>query len=218
MAAAELKIRQAFGIRTDVSGCLLFRDEHTLIYPCGNNLVISNTESHSQQFLSYATQGQGTSGLTALAITPNQRFVAVAEQGPTPIITIWDVVGAVARRKKVIMGKDLHCQAFVSMAFSPDSKYLAVQGGRPDWTLYYWNWEKPKLMASVKSTNSQGSPVHEVSGLALQYLDNVPNQYIQYRVKYPVTRSGLKTMYMLVRLSECFGQPALRPTGDAPGL
>jgi hypothetical protein len=31
------------------------------------------------------------------------------------------------------------------MDFSPDGRYLAVQGGSPDWPLALWLWEKSKL-------------------------------------------------------------------------
>lgn len=43
------------------------------------------------------------------------------------------------------------------MAFSSCSKYILVQTGPPNWTLYYWSWERAKLMASMK-TISHFSP------------------------------------------------------------
>jgi WD40 repeat protein len=49
------------------------------------------------------------------------------------------------------------------VSFSPDSKYVIAQGGSPDWTLVYWGWEKAKLMATIKTTNQQDSPIHQVS-------------------------------------------------------
>lgn len=44
------------------------------------------------------------------------------------------------------------------MDFSPDGRYLAVQGGGPDWPLALWLWEKSKLCgmyrpAQVHATN-----------------------------------------------------------------
>lgn len=40
------------------------------------------------------------------------------------------------------------------MSFSPDEKNLVTQSGAPDWILSIWNWEKAKLIASIKSTSS----------------------------------------------------------------
>jgi hypothetical protein len=45
---------------------------------------------------------------------------------------------------------------FVCMAFSSDAKYIITQSGAPEWMLYYWTWEKTKLMASVKTANVPG--------------------------------------------------------------
>lgn len=33
----------------------------------------------------------------------------------------------------------------MSLVFSPDGRYLAEQGGEPDWPLAIWLWEKSKL-------------------------------------------------------------------------
>lgn len=51
----------------------------------------------------------------------------------------------------------------MSVAFSPDSKLLITQGGAPDWTLCYWSWEKAKVIASVKASNSQTTAIHQCS-------------------------------------------------------
>ena len=160
MSLGELQIRHSLGIRPDVPGCIVFKDKQTIIYPCGKNLVVANLENGKQQFIPYAGD-YGDDGVTALAITPNRRFLAVAEQYEPAVVTIWDL--QTTRRRKVITAKEGHSQIIISMCFSPDSKYLVTQGGRPDWTLSYWNWEKPKFMASIKSTNSIGSPIYQVT-------------------------------------------------------
>lgn len=40
-------------------------------------------------------------------------------------------------------------QEWVSLVFSADGRYLAAQGGAPDWPLYVWLWEKSKLCSVV---------------------------------------------------------------------
>jgi len=56
-----------------------------------------------------------------------------------------------------LSSSDIHSDEYISLAFSPDSKYLATQSASPDWTLLYWTWEKAKVMASVKTGNPQGN-------------------------------------------------------------
>ena len=56
---------------------------------------------------------------------------------------------------QVLSSPDVPTGEYVSLAFSPDSKYLVAQGGRPDWTLLYWTWEKSKVMATTKTSNPQ---------------------------------------------------------------
>ena len=48
------------------------------------------------------------------------------------------------------------------MAFSPDGRLLATQGGAPDWNLTLTVWEKSKIAASTKTTNQNGSAIHQV--------------------------------------------------------
>lgn len=94
------------------------------------------------------------------AVSPNKRYAALADKGEKPTVTVFDL--HTLRKRKVLSFTELQAQEYVSVAFSPDSKYLIAQGGGPDWTLVYWGWEKAKLMASLKTTNQNSSPVHQV--------------------------------------------------------
>ena len=53
-------------------------------------------------------------------------------------------------------------QEVTSVAFSPDNKYLAAQGGGPEWNLVLWSWEKSKAMANVKTSNLASGTVRQV--------------------------------------------------------
>jgi hypothetical protein len=66
--------------------------------------------------------------------------------------------------KQVLSSPDVLNGEYVSLAFSPDSKYLVAQGGKPEWTLLYWTWEKSKVMATTKTANPQnpGGDVYQV--------------------------------------------------------
>lgn len=46
------------------------------------------------------------------------------------------------------------------MDFSPDGRYLAVQGDGPDWPLALWLWEKSKLCGLYRPTQVQWAAHH----------------------------------------------------------
>ncbi|VDO59646.1 unnamed protein product [Schistosoma margrebowiei] len=148
--AAVASLKHIFGYRTGISGSVVWLDDQTIVYPCGSNLVLYNLEQKTQKFIAGLEKSEG---MTALAISPNRRYIAVSEKTlDKPVITIYDVHAL--RKKKTLHTPDTHSNEFISIAFSPDSKYLAVQSGSPDWTLTYWSWEKPKQLASVKTSTS----------------------------------------------------------------
>uniref|UniRef100_A0A3Q0KGU0 WD-repeat protein, putative n=1 Tax=Schistosoma mansoni TaxID=6183 RepID=A0A3Q0KGU0_SCHMA len=155
--AAVASLKHIFGYRTGISGSIVFLDDQTIVYPCGSNLILYNLEQKTQKFIAGLEKSEG---MTALAISPNRRYIALSEKMPDkPVVTVYDV--HTLRKKKSLHAPDIHSNEFVSLAFSPDSKYLAVQSGSPEWILTYWSWEKPKQLASVKTSTS--NPIKQIS-------------------------------------------------------
>jgi WD40 repeat protein len=62
-----------------------------------------------------------------------------------------------------LMHTELHCDEFVSMAFSPDSKYLVTLGGAPDWGMLYWSWEKSRGPMASTRVSSGDAAVYSVT-------------------------------------------------------
>ncbi|RNF07350.1 WD repeat domain 65 [Trypanosoma conorhini] len=143
-AGRTLVKRHAFGIRPDVYGCLSWVEEGTLLYPVGKTVAVHNLNSNTQRFFE---TGVHSSGLTALAVSANKKFIAIAEGGLTPQIQIIDSVPR--KRRKTLSVQDLGSDRFVAMDFSVDGRHLATQGGGPQWKLFYWNWERSKPLAST---------------------------------------------------------------------
>lgn len=167
MSIAVATPRHCFGLKADVADNICYLDEQTIIYPSGSNCILFNIDQKSQRFIPGTDK---SSGITAMAVSPNRRYVAIAEKGEKATITIYDL--NTLRKKKVLSSPEVQSNEFVSLAFSPDSKYLVSQGGRPDWTLLYWTWEKAKVMAVTKSTNQMNSPVYQVQGLFFRLQQN----------------------------------------------
>ncbi|XP_071773803.2 cilia and flagella associated protein 57 [Centroberyx gerrardi] len=149
----------SFGLRTGVTNNVCFCEDQTVVFPCGNNCVRYNIDQGWQKFIPGTERSQG---MQALAISANRRYLAVSECGEKATITVYDLQHEQGRKRKVLSVGDIHIQEFVCMAFSPDSKYLVGQAGGPEWTLVFWLWEKQKVMATVKTSNSN-NPVTQVS-------------------------------------------------------
>ena len=52
---------------------------------------------------------------------------------------------------------------FRTTSFQLTDNVCSVQTSSPDWMLLYWQWEKSKVMASVKSNGMTNYAVHQVS-------------------------------------------------------
>ena len=153
--------KYAFGVRGDVANNVWYLDEQNIIYPAGANLIIYNIDQRLQKFIPCSKNGKG---MTALAVSPNKRYVAFAEKhNEKPTIAVVDLT--TLNRKKTIVLQETNSQEIISIAFSPDSKYLISQVTGPDWTLAYWHWEKAKAMATVKSNGATNHQIRQVRSI-----------------------------------------------------
>jgi WD40 repeat protein len=153
MSIGLAQIKQVFGVRSNVTNCIAYQDEQTVIYPAGSNIVVYNIDQKTQKFI---PNTEKSTALTTMCLSHNKRYIAVAEKvAEKPIINIYDL--HTLRKRKTLTLTDTHATEVISMAFSPDSKHLITQTGAPDWTLHYWSWEKSKIMAAQKITANMPS-------------------------------------------------------------
>ncbi|XP_054836556.1 cilia- and flagella-associated protein 57 [Eublepharis macularius] len=149
-----------FGFQSRVANNICFFDEQIIVYPSGNSCVKYHIEQKWQKFIPGSEKSQG---MLALAISPNRRYLAISETvQDRPAITIYELSSVPCKKRKVLNTFDFSVQEFVSLGFSPDSKYLVAQTGPPDSNLAYWMWEKQRLMAIVKA-DIQNNPLYQVS-------------------------------------------------------
>ena len=113
-------------------------------------------EQRQQKFIPGSVD---TEGITALAVSANRKYVAVAERSEKGLITIYDL--STLKRRKVLSIAELGSKEYVSLCFSPDGKMLAAHGGAPEWNLTVWIWEKSKMVASVKTNNQQNTSIYQ---------------------------------------------------------
>lgn len=136
--------RHAFGVSGAVADGLCWLDEGTLMYPVGKSIALHTVATNNQRFLDGSYQSKS---ITALAVSANKKFVAIAESGDLAQVQIIDTV--TRKRRKVLSAADLGSDRFVSLSFSADGRHLVTQGGAPSWNLLYWNWERSKPLAAV---------------------------------------------------------------------
>ncbi|CAC9500586.1 conserved hypothetical protein [Leishmania infantum JPCM5] len=151
--------RYVFGTNHDGKNCLHWLDDGSLVYPVGKTIVLQQPKSCTQRFLEAAYQ---STAITAIAMSANKKFMAIAESGPHPQVQIIDTV--TRKRRKVLSVTDLDSDRYVALSFSSDGRHLVTQGGAPGWNLHYWNWERSQPLASVSvgqlyltSAQAQGS-------------------------------------------------------------
>ncbi|KAJ3089419.1 Cilia- and flagella-associated protein 57 [Quaeritorhiza haematococci] len=148
---ASVSHSHIFGLKGDVSSALNYIDETTVLYPAGANSILYNTETKIQRFI--PVSDRTCDGITSMCVSANKRYAAIGERGSDkPNCVIYDLTSL--RKRKSLSPTDVESKEFVSMAFSSDAKYIITQAGAPDWTLYYWSWEKSKIMASTRTSNN----------------------------------------------------------------
>ncbi|XP_060758433.1 cilia- and flagella-associated protein 57-like [Neoarius graeffei] len=148
-----------FGMCKGVRNNLIFPDETSLIFPSGKQCVCYSVLT--QQCINFFHVAKEDNNLQALALSPDRNYLAVSEAGKSGTITIFQLENKKYQKIWVGTGSDFDVQELVCMAFSANSKYLLVQAGEPTWTLYYWEWEKNVIIATVKFAKS--SQINQVS-------------------------------------------------------
>ncbi|XP_004484496.1 cilia- and flagella-associated protein 57 isoform X1 [Dasypus novemcinctus] len=160
MSTVVAQSLHVFGLRAHVANNIFFFDEQIIIFPSGNYCVKYNVDQKWQKFIPGSEKSQG---MLALSISPNRRYLAISETvQEKAVITIYELSSIPCRKRKILSNFDFPVQKFISMAFSPDSKYLLAQASPPESNLVYWLWEKQKVMAIVR-TDTQNNAIYQVS-------------------------------------------------------
>ena len=83
MSSGKLITRSALGCTAAYKNCLKFKDEHNLLYVCGNNVVVYNTDTKEQNFIVGTTHPTLGLGITAMRTPPKSDQTPLwARKGP----------------------------------------------------------------------------------------------------------------------------------------
>ncbi len=98
MSIGIAQIKQVIGLRANVTNCISYQDEQTIVYPAGANIVVYNIDQKTQKFI---TNSDKSTGLTTMCISSNKRYIAIAERvQDKPLVTIYDL--HTLRKKKTL--------------------------------------------------------------------------------------------------------------------
>mmetsp|Transcript_78194 Transcript_78194/g.211524 ORF Transcript_78194/g.211524 Transcript_78194/m.211524 type:complete len:1255 (-) Transcript_78194:77-3841(-) len=157
----SLAHRHIFGFKTTVKGSVHFAEESQVLYTAGHNCLLYSMDQKTQSKV--FPGAEGSEGITATAVSPNRRYLAVCEKfADRASCSIFDI-NTGKRRRGTLTYPDCEAKEFVCAAFSVENKFLITQGGPPDWTLVLWSWDKARPLGAVKVSNSTGSVIHECS-------------------------------------------------------
>lgn len=93
---------------------------------------------------------EGSEGITAITVSKNKSFLAVANRTDHGMITVYSinkVHGEVQLKHKVNLSTNEHTsKEYVSLCFGnePKTRSLISLGGAPDYFLIHWSWLKDK--------------------------------------------------------------------------
>ncbi|XP_044292304.1 mitogen-activated protein kinase-binding protein 1 isoform X4 [Varanus komodoensis] len=110
-------------------------------YPAGCVVVLFNPRKNKQHHILNSSRKT----ITALAFSPDGKYLVTGESGHMPAVRIWDV----AERTQVAELQE-HKYGVACVAFSPSSKYIVSVGYQHDMIVNVWSWKKNIVVAANK--------------------------------------------------------------------
>nr|XP_020649381.1 mitogen-activated protein kinase-binding protein 1 isoform X1 [Pogona vitticeps] len=110
-------------------------------YPAGCVVVLFNPRKNKQHHILNSSRKT----ITALAFSPDGKYLVTGESGHMPAVRVWDV----AERTQVADLQE-HKYGVACVAFSPSSKYIVSVGYQHDMIVNVWSWKKNIVVAANK--------------------------------------------------------------------
>ena len=157
--------RHIFGVNNKFNDNIEFLDSDTLIYVAGRNIVLYNIEEHSQRFIVGSSPSSehwvSDPEICCFTLSPSTQFLAIAERGEKPSITILDT--QTLRKKKVLsIPSNIRSKEICSMSFDITNTFIAIQCGSPDWKLCVYDWNK-QIMIHCITTSKDMTPITQIA-------------------------------------------------------
>ncbi|XP_011502621.1 PREDICTED: cilia- and flagella-associated protein 57 [Ceratosolen solmsi marchali] len=146
----RLQTRIIYGLRTNITGNAHYVNDDEVVYLVGNNISLHNYSQQRQRLYRLIDKRK----INTMTISPNRKFVALAEYRDKPLISIYDLKSL--KKKKVfgVPSDSIEVTSFTCLSFTLDSKYLAAVTNETQ-TMMFYNFEKGKLESSLEVGNLQ---------------------------------------------------------------
>ena len=115
--------------------------------------MIYNIDDKSQKYI----QGlEGSEGISALALSPSKKFLAICERAERAVCCVCDVT--TLKRRKILTSTDYNSKEFVSVNFAPSAEktLLVTLTAEPDIRVILWTWDKAKCLIQQAITGISG--------------------------------------------------------------
>ncbi|XP_053553799.1 mitogen-activated protein kinase-binding protein 1 isoform X2 [Bombina bombina] len=140
--ASKVTLEKVLGITVSAGRSLSCDPKTGLVaYPAGCVVVLLNPRKNKQ----YHILNSSRKTITALAFSPDGKFLVTGESGHMPAVRVWDV----AERTQVAELQE-HKYGVACVAFSPSSKYIVSVGYQHDMIVNVWSWKKNVVVAANK--------------------------------------------------------------------
>ncbi|CAJ1077415.1 mitogen-activated protein kinase-binding protein 1-like isoform X2 [Xyrichtys novacula] len=165
---SRVTLEKVLGI-TASGNCGLACDPRSglVAYPAGCVVVLLNPKKNRQHHIITSRKT-----ITALAFSPDGKYLVTGESGHLPAVRLWDV----AERRQVVE-LQTHKYGVSCVAFSPNGKYIVSVGNQHDMMVNVWAWKKDVIVAANKvSSKVTGVSFSEDSS----YFVTVGNRHVKF--------------------------------------
>lgn len=143
--SSVLSVRYSFGMNKDCKQCIELGNGNHIFYSAGSYLIKHNLEDQSQQF---GHTVRGCTGITAMCLNSDRKYIAVARKGLKPHIQILDTSNQFRVMNTSLAMNDEQAKYLVDvyhMSFSIKSNRLAVLNNRNAPSVTFWEGDQMNL-------------------------------------------------------------------------
>ncbi|XP_055496959.1 mitogen-activated protein kinase-binding protein 1 [Leucoraja erinacea] len=138
----KVTLEKVLGITVSGSSGLACDSKTGLVaYPSGCVVVLFNPKKAKQHHILNGSRKT----ITAVAFSPDGKYLVTGESGHMPAVRVWDVVD-----KTQVAEIQEHKYGVACVAFSPNAKYIVSVGYQHDMIVNVWAWKKNVVVAANK--------------------------------------------------------------------